>query len=155
LDDATGKPFHGAEPKNELDPTPTPPLYCSKIGHFTEAIDMAVVAIRDDTIWVNHIEGGKVLKERIASLPPGDVIELEVDGIVGSWEKTQVGKDGRPQQSIKPLGNMKTVWKRFQSRRQERVEIREVRTADAYLAALTDTLSEWNSPEDEEAFRDL
>jgi hypothetical protein len=50
---------------------------------------------------------------------------------------------------------MKTVWKRFQSRRQQLVEIREVRTADAYLAALSDTLSEWNSSEDEEAFRDL
>jgi hypothetical protein len=50
---------------------------------------------------------------------------------------------------------MKAVWKRFQSRRGEVVAVREVRTTDAYLAALSDTLSEWNSPEDEEAFRDL
>jgi len=116
---------------------------------------MAYVEIRDDTMWAKHIEGGKVLKDRILALAPGEVIELEVDGIVGSWEKTRVGKDGRPQQSIKPLGNMKKVWKRFQSRRGEIVEIREVRTADAYLEALSNTLSEWNSPEDEEAFRDL
>jgi hypothetical protein len=116
---------------------------------------MAFVEIRDDTIWANHIEGGKVLKDRIESLGPGEVIELEVDGIVGSWEKTRVGRDGRRQQSIKPIGNMKTIWKRFQSRRREVVEIREVRTADSYLAALGETLSEWNSPEDEEAFRDL
>jgi hypothetical protein len=116
---------------------------------------MAFVEIRDDTIWANHIEGGKVLKDRIISLAPGEVIELEVDGIVGSWEKTRSGKDGRPQQSLKPIGNMKTVWKRFQSRRHERIEIREVRTADAYLASLSDIMTEWNSPEDEEAFRDL
>lgn len=116
---------------------------------------MAYVAIRDDTMWANHIEGGKALKQRILSLAPGEVIDLEVDGVVGSWEKTRVGKDGRPQQSIKPIGNMKAVWKRFQTRRGEVVAIREVRTADAYLAALSDTLSEWNSPEDEEAFRDL
>jgi hypothetical protein len=116
---------------------------------------MAFVEIRDDTIWANHIEGGKALKERILSLAPGELIELEVDGIVGSWEKTRIGKDGRPQQSIKPIGNMKTVWKRFQLRRSERVEIREVRTADAYLEALSNTLSEWSSPEDEEAFRGL
>ena len=45
---------------------------------------MAYVEIRDDTIWANHIEGGKVLKDRIISLAPGEVIELEVDGIVGS-----------------------------------------------------------------------
>jgi len=116
---------------------------------------MAYVKIRDDTLWANHIEGGKVLKDRILSLASGEVIELEVDGVVGSWEKTRVGKDGRPQQSIKPIGNMKTVWKRFQARRGEVVEVREVRTAEAYLTALSNTLSEWNSPEDEEAFRDL
>lgn len=115
---------------------------------------MAHVEIRDDTIWAKHIEG-KGLKQRVVALAPGDIIELEVDGIVGSWEKTKVGKDGRPQQSIKPIGNMKIVWKRLQSRRLERVPIREVRTADAYLAALSDTLTEWTSPEDEEAFRDL
>jgi hypothetical protein len=116
---------------------------------------VAYVAIRDDTIWTKHIEGGKALKERILSLRPGDVIELEVDGIVGRWEKTRLGKDGRAQQSIKPIGSMKQVWKRFQARRSKVIEIREVRTADAFLAALSDTLSEWNSPEDEEAFRDL
>jgi hypothetical protein len=116
---------------------------------------MAFVEIRDDTIWATHIEGGRELKERIVALAPGEVIELEVAGIVGSWEKTRVGRDGRAQQSIKPIGNMKKVWKAFQARRREVVEIREVRTADAYLAALSDTLSEWNSAEDEEAFRDL
>jgi hypothetical protein len=65
------------------------------------------------------------------------------------------GKDGRSTTGIKPIGPMKEIWRRFQTRRGEVVEVREVRTADAYLAALTDTLSEWNSPEDEEAFRDL
>jgi len=116
---------------------------------------LAYVTIRDDTLWANHIEGGASLKERIESMRPGDVIELEVDGIVGSWEKTRIAKDGRAQQSIKPIGNMKKIWKRFQARRKEVVEIREVRTADSYLAALSDTLSEWDSPADEEAFRDL
>jgi hypothetical protein len=116
---------------------------------------MAFVEIRDDTIWAKHVEGGKALRDRIISLAPGELIELEVDGIVGSWEKTRVGKDGRQQQSLKPIGHMKTVWKMWQSRRREVVEIREARTADAFLAALSNTLSEWNSPEDEEAFRDL
>jgi hypothetical protein len=116
---------------------------------------MPFVTIRDDTLWANHIEGGSTLKERIQSLRPGEVIDLEVDGIVGSWEKTRVGKDGRPQQSVKPIGNMKKIWKRFQARRKSIVEIREVQTADSYLAALGDTLSEWNTPADDEAFRDL
>jgi hypothetical protein len=50
---------------------------------------------------------------------------------------------------------MKEVWKGLQARRGELVEVREVKTADAYLATLSSTMTEWNSPEDEEAFRDL
>jgi hypothetical protein len=116
---------------------------------------MAYVKICDNLIWGTQIEGGRALKQRILSLNPGDVIELEVDRVVGSWEKTRVGRDGRAQQSIKPIGNMKEVWQRFQVRRGEVVEIREVRTADAFLAAVSSTLSEWSSPADEKAFRDL
>jgi hypothetical protein len=116
---------------------------------------MAYVEICDDAMWASQIEGGKALKDRILSLAPGEVIELEVDGIVGRWERMRNGTDGRPTKGIKPIGPMKEVWKRLQSRRGEVVEIREVRTADAYLAALSNTLSEWNSPEDEEAFGDL
>src|ERR1043166_356463 len=117
---------------------------------------MAYVTIRDDPLWASHIEGGAVLRERIKALPAGEIIELEVDGIVGTWEKTRVGRAGRAQKSRKPIGNMKKVWKRFQARRGEVVKIREVRTADSYLAAVSDTLAEeWNSPEDEEAFHDL
>jgi len=110
---------------------------------------------RGDTKWAKQIEGGKALKDRISALRPGDVIELEVDGIVGRWEKMRDGKDGRPTLGVKPIGPMREIWKRFQSRRGELVQVREARTADAYLEALTSTLTEWNSPEDEEAFRDL
>jgi hypothetical protein len=50
---------------------------------------------------------------------------------------------------------MKGVWKRFQLRRGEVVKIRDVKPVDPYLAAVSETLTEWNSPEDDEAFRDL
>lgn len=116
---------------------------------------MAYVKIRDDSVWASHIEGDNALRERILHLPAGASIDLEVDGIVGHWEKAKIGKDGRPTAAIKPVGPMRDVWKRFQKRRGETVVIRETRTADSYLKALSGTLSEWNSPEDEEAFRDL
>jgi hypothetical protein len=116
---------------------------------------MAYVEIRDDSMWAKQIEGSKALKDRIIALTPGAVIELEVDGIVGRWEKMRNGKDGRSTLGIKPIGPMKEIWKRFQARRGDVVEVREVKTADAYLAALSDIMTEWNSPEDEEAFRDL
>jgi hypothetical protein len=116
---------------------------------------MAYVKISDDTLWVKHIDGDRALRDRINDLPPGAIIDLEVDGIVGNWEKAKIGKDGRPTAAIKPVGPMREIWKRFQSRRGEFVVIRETRTADNYLKALNGTLSEWNSPQDEEAFRDL
>jgi hypothetical protein len=116
---------------------------------------MAYVEISDDSIWAKQIDGSKVLKDCILALAPGEVIELEVDGIVGRWEKMRSGRDGRPTTGIKPIGPMKEVWKQLQARRGEVVEVRQVRTADAYLAALSETMTEWNSPEDEEAFRDL
>ena len=116
---------------------------------------MAYVKISDDTLWAKHIEGDGALRNRIVNLPPGAIIDLEVDGIVGNWEKAKTGKDGRPTAAIKPVGPMREIWKRFQARRGEIVVVRETRTADNYLKALSETLTEWNSPEDEEAFRDL
>jgi hypothetical protein len=116
---------------------------------------MAYVKISDDTLWATHIEGDNALRDRIVNLRPGVVIDLEVDGIVGHWEKAKTGKDGRPTAAVKPIGPMRDIWKRFQARRGEVVVIRETRTADSYLKALNGTLLEWNSPEDEEAFSDL
>jgi hypothetical protein len=116
---------------------------------------MGYVKIRDDLLWAKQIEGDNELRDRLINLPPGATIDLEVDGIVGSWEKARTGKDGRPTAAVKPVGPMREIWKHFQARRGEIVRVNETRTADSYLKALSETLSEWNSPEDDEAFRDL
>jgi hypothetical protein len=50
---------------------------------------------------------------------------------------------------------MREVWARFRREPERIVDVREVRTADSYLAMLDMTLSEWDSPEDEAAYRDL
>ena len=117
---------------------------------------MGYVKISDDMLWIAQIEGDSELKARILKLPPGAPIDLEVDGIVGHWEKARTGKDGRPTAAVKPIGPMREIWKRFQvSRRGAIVPIRETRSADSYLEALSGTLSEWETPEDAEAFRAL
>jgi hypothetical protein len=116
---------------------------------------MGYLKIRDDLLWAKQIEGDHELRHRIISLPAGAMIDLEVDGIVGHWEKAKAGKDGRMTQAVKPIGPMREIWKKFQARRGEIVSIRESRAADSYLRALRDTLCEWDSPDDEEAFRDL
>lgn len=116
---------------------------------------MGYVKIGDDILWAKQIEGDRDLRDRIINLPAGATIDLEIDGIVGHWEKAKIGKDGRPTAAVKPVGPMREIWKRIQARRGEIVQVRETRTADSYLNALTGTLAEWDSPEDDEAFRDL
>jgi hypothetical protein len=116
---------------------------------------MGKVKIADNSIWLRHIEQDAPLKDRLAALEPGERVDLEVGGVVGRWEKMRVGRDGRPTDAIKPIESMKDVWTKMQRERGRMVEVRQVLSADSYLAALGETLDEWNSPEDEEAFRDL
>ena len=117
---------------------------------------MAKVRINDDAIWLKHVEGDPRLGQRIRSMAAGDVLDLEVNGVVGRWERMRDGKDGRPTFGIRPVAEMKDVWARFRrSATGSIVDVREVTTADAYLAALGPLLSEWDSPEDELAYRDL
>lgn len=116
---------------------------------------MASVVIRDDAIWIGHIEGNQALQERLRQLRAGDVLDLEVDGIVGTWERMRDGRDGRPTLGIKPISHMKQVWAEMRRRTGRTVHIREVATAETYLSTVSSTLDEWNSPEDEAAYADL
>jgi hypothetical protein len=116
---------------------------------------MAVVHIRDDAIWLKHIEGDVKLQELIRQLAAGETLELEVGGVRGKWQRMRDGRDGRPTYGIRPLWAMKLVWAMWRSEAARAVEIREVPTSDSYLAALRALLSEWDSPEDELAYGDL
>ena len=44
---------------------------------------MTMTVIRDDAIWIKHIEGNPELQERIRALKPEQTLDLEVDGVVG------------------------------------------------------------------------
>jgi hypothetical protein len=51
---------------------------------------------------------------------------------------------------------MKDIWNRwYRDRRGEVVQVRLLNRADDYLAATSRLFSEWDSAEDDEAFRDL
>jgi hypothetical protein len=117
---------------------------------------MATVRINDNAIWARSIEDGPDLRARIAGLRPGDVLDLEVAGVVGRWERMRDGRDGRPTLGVKPIAEMRERWKRvLDQRRGEFAPVREVVLADSYLRALTPLLSEWDSAEDEAAYGDL
>jgi hypothetical protein len=130
-----------------------PPNQNAKLEKGTTMIP--IVTINDTAIWFKHIESSD-LKKRFESLEDDQPILLETDGVIGSWRRMKTGKDGRPVEGIRPDGNMKEVWKTwYPNRKGEKITIREVQMADEYLVTVASLFPEWDSPEDNEAFRDL
>ena len=115
----------------------------------------AHLEITDVAIWFKHAQGTDLLKP-LEALEPGSEIELEADGVKGRWKRMKTGVDGRKVNGIVPVGPMKGIWNEwFKTRKGDRIYLRVVEPADDYLAAASVLFSEWNSPEDDEAFRDL
>jgi hypothetical protein len=113
------------------------------------------VRLTDFAIWFKHVEGTDLVY-RLRDLKDEEEISLEIDGVVGRWKRMKTGTDGRPTEGIRPHGSMKTVWNDwYRRRRGETLALREVRIADDYLTSVAKLFPEWESPEDEEAFRDL
>ena len=111
--------------------------------------------ITDFVVWFKNIHSADLLRH-LNALAPEEELTLLADNIVGPWQRMKSGTDGRPTPGIKPVGPMKKVWSDwFRTRRGERITLRTVNLADDHLAASAALFSEWNSPEDEEAFRDL
>lgn len=114
-----------------------------------------LIRINDRTVWFKHVHN-PATRARLEQLGEDEAIFLSVDGVVGRWRRMKQGRNPHPTPGIKPDANMKAVWNEwFKNRRGEAVELHEVTLADDYLAATSALFSEWNSPEDEEAFRDL
>ena len=117
---------------------------------------MGYVRTTGDAIWTRGIEGDPALVDQILSMAPGETIDLEIEGVVGTWEKMKNGRDGRETRGIRPIGPMREVWRSVLQRRGSLVKIRRVARSDPYLAYVQSLLAEeWDSPEDDEAFRDL
>ncbi len=115
----------------------------------------SLLEICDVAIWFKHLHEPS-LADRLRDLRPEEQVTLEADGIVGRWQRMKTGKDGREVFAIRPVGSMKSIWNQwFKERKGEMIQIREVAVADDYLAATSSLFSEWASPEDEDAFRDL
>ena len=118
---------------------------------------MARLTIRDDAVWIKHIEQDEGLVRKIISLPQNAPIKLIVDGEPVLFQKMRDGADGRPTQGLRPHPSFKNFWKAMQQRRGEEVMVstEENTVSDPYLASLSPLLSEWDSPEDAEAYDGL
>ncbi len=87
--------------------------------------NMSLVEVRDHSLWAKHIHGNDPLKTEITELSAGCLIELEIDGFRGTWEKMADGKDGRPTPGIKPLGLARKRWHELQDQRGALVPIQK------------------------------
>jgi hypothetical protein len=116
---------------------------------------MSSTKIRDNSIWIKHIDD-VAISGQLAALAPDERVQLEVGGIIGTWVRMKNRPDGSPTPGIRPHGAMNEVWKRwYRDHRGEIITIRRPEDADAYLAENAKLFVEWTSAEDEEAFRDL
>jgi hypothetical protein len=119
---------------------------------------MGQMVIRDHAVWAKHIEGDSLIIERVMKLPQNEAIILQIDGKPVRFLKMRDGADGRPTSGIRPDETFKDFWNElYNTRKGEKVtiELNDLPPIDPYLAAVSAIMTEWNSPEDEEAYRDL
>jgi hypothetical protein len=118
---------------------------------------MGHMIIRDNAVWAKHIEADAELTKRILALPQNAPLVLHIDGKPIRFLKMRDGADGRPTPGLRPDPAFKAFWDALQSRRGEvvAVSLDDAPARDPYLASLSTTLSEWESPEDCEAYDGL
>lgn len=117
---------------------------------------MTYLTVRDNAVWAKHIEGDPHAVERILRLPQDSAVTLLIEGKAVRFRKMRDGADGRPTPGLRPADTVsKEFWDAMQHRRGERVAVEVADTPgpkDAHLASLSALLSEWDSPEDAEAY---
>lgn len=116
---------------------------------------MATFLNNDDAIWLKNVNADANALALLRQIPAGTSLKLEIEGVVGNWERMANGKDGRPTLGLKPVGETLKFWKSMKSRRGEYLELKVIDPRDSYLQDVQKTLSEWESEEDEIAFNDL
>lgn len=119
---------------------------------------MGRMVVRDNAVWAKHIEGDPEVVRRILALPQNAPINLLVDDTPVRFVKMRDGADGRATPGLKPDTPYKAFWDAMQERRGEVVTVSLETSApvdDPYLASLSTLLSEWDSPEDNEAYNGL
>jgi hypothetical protein len=115
---------------------------------------MAKMVIRDNALWIKHIEGDAAFRARLIALKQETRIDLLVDGRPTRWMKMRDGRDGRPTQGLKPTPETFPFWAAMQARRGEMISILPA-DEPMHLQALAATLSEWDDAEDEAAYAHL
>jgi hypothetical protein len=91
---------------------------------------MATTTVSDYVIWAKHIHDDPELVARVLNMWAGETIQLEVDGVRGTWRKMDDGSDARPTPGIRPVGAAQEVWRHLYQRR--RGEVVSLKAVDPY-----------------------
>ncbi len=118
---------------------------------------MGRMIIQDNAIWAKHIEADAEITRRILSLPQNAPLILRIDGKPVRFLKMRNQPSGKPTNGLRPDPEFKAFWDAMQERRGEvvGVSLDDTPPIDPYLASLSVTLSEWDSPEDCAAYDGL
>jgi hypothetical protein len=99
---------------------------------------MASTTVSDYVIWAKHIHDDPELAQRVLAMWAGQTIQLEVDGIRGTWRKMEDGADGRPTPGIRPVGAAQEVWRYLYRRRRGEVVTLKVVDSNPGVAEASD-----------------
>ena len=78
---------------------------------------MSFVQVRDHAIWIDDIHGNEPLRERIREMQEGDLIELKVEGVTGTWRRLKDGASGKSSPGIKATGDAESKWHELRNER--------------------------------------
>jgi hypothetical protein len=67
---------------------------------------MGKVKVVDDLIVLDRIEQDEPLKRRLRALSSGTGIDLDVNGVVGRWERTVVDIEGQWRDALRAAGKV-------------------------------------------------
>ncbi len=110
------------------------------------------IAVRPDGILSSQL-GGHHAYDLGHRLRDGETVRLVVDGIVGSWTRTN--DTCCAEFELRPVGAMASVWLRLQCAEAEvEVDLPD-HEVDPRVRAFNRMFEEWRSAEDDEAFADL
>ena len=71
---------------------------------------MSFAEVRDYALWRDNLYGNEPLQEKITAMENGDQLELEVDGVRGTWHRITGRKDGQTRAGLKPSGEAQRHW---------------------------------------------
>jgi hypothetical protein len=67
---------------------------------------------KDDVWWIKHVTGDEQLVAHLKAVPDGSRHRFAIGEREGTFEKLRAGKNARPMNGFKPVGEVRDWWQR-------------------------------------------